>query len=145
MRVFVAVYDSSDTLKYKVFKDFGPTALPESVEYITPYIYMKATDYAIVEIQGGIFVNYDKLLTFETYSILSAGGVFAEVNPENYLNNNIKVKVPMTRSDWNALRANKTSKVSVSDGETTLTGHIKDAKYNQASGLCDLILLSNGK
>ena len=145
MRVFVAVYDSSDTLKYKVFKDFGPTALPESVDYITPYIYMKATDYAIVEIQGGIFVNYDKLLTFETYSILSAGGVFAEVNPENYLNNNIKVKVPMTRSDWNALRANKTSKVSVSDGETTLTGHIKDAKYNQASGLCDLILLSNGK
>lgn len=145
MRVFVAVYDSSDTLKYKVFKDFGPTILPESIDYITPYIYMKATDYAIVEIQGGIFVNYDKLLTFETYSILSAGGVFAEVNPENYLNNNIKVKVPMTKSDWKFLKLNKTGKVSVSDSDITLIGHIKEAKYNKVTGQCDLILLSNGK
>lgn len=145
MRVMIAVYDSSNTLKYKAFEDFPSTTIPSSADYISPYIYMNATDYAIVEIQGGIFVNYDKLLTFETVSILSSGGEFQQYNPEDYLNNNIKVKVPMSLSDWNILKGNATSKVEVSDGETTLSGYIKEATYQIKTGQCDLILLSNGK
>lgn len=144
MRVFIAVYNSSNVLKYKAFEDFS-SEYPQSADWFTPYIYMEATDYAIVEIQGGIFVNYDKLLEWSLVSALSSGGQFAEFDPADYLNNTVKVKAPLSLSDWNILKENSTGKISLSDGENTISGWIENIKYSHSQNMADITLITNDK
>lgn len=131
--VAIADYDAT-------IKNYVAGTYPGEV-FQSPLIFLNAGDIVGVQIEwegtagGPLDPVYFKLIATG-----QQGGTYSIYNPEEYNADLVKCKSPMTMAQFYDLKQNPTYKISLSDGENTITGWLETIKHQRQLGIADITL-----